>query len=149
MRIAGWLQSLIDGTGTAWAAPGQAAGGANGIMGMVFPLVLFMVIFYFLIIRPQKKKQKQHDQMLASIGRGDKVVTAGGVFGVVREILDDSYLMEVDDGVKVRILKGSISYKRTTDDAGRPKKGVEKETKGAAEPVAPEASAEEAPKIAE
>ena len=95
----------------------------GGIMGMLLPLALFVVIFYFLIVRPQKKKQKAHDQMLASIGRGDTVVTAGGFFGVVRELLDDSYIIEVAEGVKMRILKGSISVKRGPEDKQLSKKG--------------------------
>jgi len=76
---------------------------------------LFVVIFYFLIIRPQKKKQRQHQDMLASIKRGDQVVTAGGFFGIVREMKDDSYILEIADGVKARILKSSIQYKRSEE----------------------------------
>ncbi|WP_343217586.1 preprotein translocase subunit YajC [Cloacibacillus sp. An23] len=84
----------------------------GGLMGMMLPLAMFAAIFYFMIIRPQKKKQRAHEEMLASISRGDTVITAGGFFGVVREILDDSYLIELDEGVKARILKSSISMKK-------------------------------------
>jgi len=102
----------------------------QGLMGMLMPLALFVVIFYFLIIRPQKKKQKAHEEMLASISRGDKVVTAGGFFGTVRDILDDSFIIEVDEGVKMRILKGSISYKRTPEgEKPAPKAKKESEEK--------------------
>ena len=66
-----------------------------------------------MIIRPQKKKQKAHEEMLASITRGSTVITAGGFFGIVREILDDSYIVELDEGVKARILKSSVSMKKT------------------------------------
>lgn len=90
----------------------------GGVMGLVFPIVLFVLIFYFLIFRPQKKKQQQHDQMINSIGRGDTVVSAGGFFGKVSDILEDSYIIEIADGVKVRILKSSISIKREGPDAG-------------------------------
>ena len=90
----------------------------GGVMGLMFPIVLFVLIFYFLIFRPQKKKQQQHDKMINSIGRGDTVVTAGGFFGKVSDILEDSYLIEVADGVKVRILKSSISIRRDGPDAG-------------------------------
>jgi preprotein translocase subunit YajC len=86
-------------------------------MGLAFPIVLMVVIFYFLIFRPQKKKQQQHEKMLASIGRGDTVVSAGGFFGRVSDILDDSYIIEISEGVKVRILKGSISTRREQADA--------------------------------
>lgn len=90
----------------------------GGAMGMMFPIVLFVLIFYFLIFRPQKKKQQQHDKMISSIGRGDTVVTAGGFFGKVSDILEDSYIIELADGVKVRILKTSISVKREGSDPG-------------------------------
>ncbi|MDL2264010.1 preprotein translocase subunit YajC [Synergistaceae bacterium OttesenSCG-928-I11] len=90
----------------------------GGVMGLMFPIVLFVLIFYFLIFRPQKKKQQQHDKMINSIGRGDTVVTAGGFFGKVSDILEDSYIIEVADGVKVRILKSSISIRRDGPDAG-------------------------------
>ncbi len=94
------------------------SGAQGGLMGMLLPLALFVVIFYFLIIRPQKKRQRQHQDMLASIKRGDQVVTAGGFFGTVREMKDDSYILEISDGVKARILKSSIQYKRS-EEAGK------------------------------
>jgi len=59
---------------------------------MMWPLLLFIVIFYFLLIRPQKKRQKQHQDMLNSIKRGDMVVTAGGIYGTVKDIKDDSFI---------------------------------------------------------
>jgi len=100
---------------------GQLAGGEGGaqggILGMLFPLALFVLIFYFFIIRPQKKRQKQHDELLASMTRGDQVVTAGGFFGYIREVKEDSFIIEISDGVKVRILKSSISSKRPADVA--------------------------------
>jgi preprotein translocase subunit YajC len=86
----------------------------GSLMGMLLPIVLFGVIFYFLILRPQKKRQKQQQDMLNSITRGDQVVTAGGFYGTVREVKDDSFILEIAEGVKVRILKGSISGKRTS-----------------------------------
>jgi len=85
---------------------------------MMWPLLLFIVIFYFLLIRPQKKRQKQHQDMLNSIKRGDQVVTAGGVFGTVRDVKDDSFIIEVSDGVKIRVLKNAISMKRSGEEAG-------------------------------
>jgi len=86
--------------------------GQGSLMGMVFPLVIFVVIFYFFIIRPQKKRQKQHDELIASLGRGDQVVTAGGFWGIVREVKDDSIIIEIADGVKTRVMKSSIANKR-------------------------------------
>jgi preprotein translocase subunit YajC len=94
---------------------GQAAGGAGGqgsLMGMLFPLAIFVVIFYFFIIRPQKKRQKAQDQLLASLTRGDQIVTIGGFFATIREVKDDSIVVEIADGVKVRILKSAVATKR-------------------------------------
>lgn len=92
--------------------------GQAGLLGMMWPLLLFIVIFYFLLIRPQKKRQKQHQDMLNSIKRGDQVVTAGGIFGTVRDVKDDSFIIEVSDGVKIRVLKSAISMKRSGGEAG-------------------------------
>lgn len=82
------------------------------MMGMLFPLAILVLFFYFFIIRPQRKRQKQHESMISSIGRGDQVVTIGGFFGTVREIRDDTFLIELAEGVRVRILKSSVQTKR-------------------------------------
>ena len=86
------------------------------------PLILLMVVFFFFTSRSQKKKQKQHESMLASISRGDTVVTAGGFFGKVYEVLDDSYVIEIAEGTRARVLKGSVSSKREGGDPARPRK---------------------------
>ena len=103
-------------------------GQQGGLVGMMLPLAMFAAIFYFMIIRPQKKKQKAHEEMLASISRGATVITAGGFFGVVRDLLDDSYIIELDEGVKARILKSSISMKKTegSSEAKAKKKKLKK-----------------------
>jgi len=92
---------------------GAAAPGAGGgMMGMLFPLVIFVCIFYFFILRPQQKRQKQQSSMIESISRGDQVITIGGFFGTVREVREDSFLVEIADGVKARILKSAVQTKR-------------------------------------
>ncbi|MDR3230110.1 MAG: preprotein translocase subunit YajC [Synergistaceae bacterium] len=100
----------------AGAAPegGAPAGGAQGIMGMLFPLAIFILIFYFFIIRPQRKRQKQHDTLIGGITRGDQVITIGGFLGTVREVRDDTFVVEIADGVKVRVLKSAVQTKRAT-----------------------------------
>ena len=82
------------------------------MMGMLFPLAVFVLIFYFFIIRPQRKRQKQHEGLISSIGRGDQIVTIGGFFGTVREVRDDTFLIELAEGVRVRILKSSVQTRR-------------------------------------
>ena len=102
-------------------------GQQGGLVGMMLPLAMFAAIFYFMIIRPQKKKQKAHEEMLASISRGSTIITAGGFFGIVREVLDDSYIIELDEGIKARILKSSVSMKKT--DGGMDSKTKKKKLK--------------------
>ena len=82
------------------------------MMGMLFPLAVFVLIFYFFIIRPQRKRQKQHEGLISSIGRGDQIVTIGGFFGTVREVRDDTFLIELAEGVRVRILKSAVQTKK-------------------------------------
>jgi preprotein translocase subunit YajC len=102
-------------------------GQQGGLVGMMLPLAMFAAIFYFMIIRPQKKKQKAHEEMLASISRGSTIITAGGFFGIVREVLDDSYIIELDEGIKARILKSSVSMKKA--DGGMDTKPKKKKLK--------------------
>ena len=111
--------TAVSPCGSTGAATGEggAAGGAQGMMGMLFPLAVFVLIFYFFIIRPQRKRQKQHDSLISSIGRGDQVVTIGGFFGTVREVRDDTFLIELAEGVKVRILKSAVQTKRVVAPA--------------------------------
>ena len=87
------------------------------MMGMLFPLAIFVLIFYFFIIRPQRKRQKQHEGLISSIGRGDQIVTIGGFFGTVREVRDDTFLIELAEGVRVRILKSAVQTKRVVSPA--------------------------------
>ncbi|MDY9920755.1 MAG: preprotein translocase subunit YajC [Synergistota bacterium] len=119
-------------------------GQQGGLVGMMLPLAMFAAIFYFMIIRPQKKKQKAHEEMLASISRGSTIITAGGFFGIVREVLDDSYIIELDEGIKARILKSSVSMKKT--DGGMDTKSKKKKLKKSETPTD---TAEESVKEAE
>lgn len=79
----------------------------NPIMTFL-PLVLIIVVFYFFMIRPQMKKQKELAAFRNSIAKGDKVVTTGGIYGKILEIKDNTVLLQVDDNVKLRIDKAAI-----------------------------------------
>ncbi len=88
----------------------QAAGGAGGGLEALFPLVLIFVVFYFLLIRPQQKKAKEHKAMLEAVRRGDKVVTGGGIVGSVTKVIDENEVMvEIAEGVKVRVQRSMIA----------------------------------------
>jgi preprotein translocase subunit YajC len=103
-----------SGGGSGTGGSGEGGGSTQSLTGMMFPLVVFVLIFYFFIIRPQHKRQKQHDTLIGGITRGDQVITAGGFFGTVREVRDDTFMIEIADGVKVRVLKSAVQTKRTT-----------------------------------
>ena len=95
-------------------AEGGAAAQQGGLMGMLFPLAIFVLIFYFFIIRPQKKRDKQQKNMIVSITRGDQIITIGGFYGTVREVRDDSFQIEIAEGVRVTILKSAVQGKRAS-----------------------------------
>ncbi|RJR23727.1 MAG: preprotein translocase subunit YajC [Desulfobacteraceae bacterium] len=88
---------------------GTGNGGTGSGFGAFIPLILMFAIFYFLLIRPQQKKAKQHKQVLASLKRGDRIVTTGGLHGVITGIGDDVVTMEIAPKVRVRISRGSVA----------------------------------------
>jgi len=90
----------------------QAAGtpGTGDFLGMVLPLVLIMGVFYFLLIRPQQRKAKEHQEMLKKVAKGDTVITSGGFIGKVIKVVDDNELqVEIGENVKVRVLRSGIA----------------------------------------
>ncbi|MDT8344285.1 MAG: preprotein translocase subunit YajC [Thermohalobaculum sp.] len=91
----------------------QAAGGAAGgdFLTSLLPLVLIFVIFYFLLIRPQQKRAKEHKAMVEAVRRGDQVVLAGGIFGKISRVRDDNDEVEVEiaEGVRIRVVKSTIA----------------------------------------
>ncbi|MCB2093709.1 MAG: preprotein translocase subunit YajC [Rhodobacteraceae bacterium] len=90
----------------------QAAGGAGaaGALTQFLPLILIFAIMYFLLIRPQQKKLKDHKAMVEALRRGDQVVTQGGIVGKVSKVKEDGELeVEIADGVKVRIVRSTIA----------------------------------------
>lgn len=87
------------------AAPGGFAGGIEAFL----PLVLIFVVFYFLMIRPQQKRAKVHKEMLAALRRNDRVILASGILGQVSKVTSETeVLVEIADGVKVRVLRSAI-----------------------------------------
>jgi len=89
----------------------QSGGLAGGGLGGLMPIVLVMVIFYFLLIRPQQKRAKQHKEMLAAVAKGDKIITNGGIEGKVTKVVDDSETIEVEiaKDVKVNVIRTMIA----------------------------------------
>ena len=110
----------------------QATGtpGAGDFMGMILPLVMIMVVFYFLLIRPQQSKMRQQKEMLAGVKRGDRVVTGGGIIGLVTKVISDNELqVELAEGVRVRIIKQTITDILTRGESVRGAKESEEDDK--------------------
>jgi preprotein translocase subunit YajC len=93
----------------AQAAAG-APGGASSLFGTFLPMLAIIPVFYFLMIRPQQKKAKEHRALISAVKRGDRVVTIGGMLGTVTKVIDNNEIqLEIAEGVRVRILRSSVS----------------------------------------
>ncbi len=90
--------------------PAQGGSPAGGFASFV-PLILMFVIFYFLLIRPQQKKAKEHQAMLGELKKGDKVVTSGGIHGTITKVDDTDVTMEVADKVRIKVTRSNIAVK--------------------------------------
>jgi preprotein translocase subunit YajC len=90
-------------------AQGAPAGGGDLVMSLL-PFVLIFVIMYFLILRPQQKRVKQHQELIKNLRRGDTVITSGGLVGKITKVVDDDQIeVEIADGVRVRQLRAMVS----------------------------------------
>jgi preprotein translocase subunit YajC len=87
---------------------GGEGGGASSLMSFL-PLVAIVAIFYFLILRPQNKKQKDTQKMLAAVKKGDRVVTIGGIHGVIQSVRESTVIIKVDENVKLEFNRAAIS----------------------------------------
>ena len=94
----------------AYAQAAAGAGGASSLFGTFLPMLAIIPVFYFLLIRPQQKKQKEHRALISAVKRGDRVVTIGGVLGTVTKVIDNNEIqLEIAEGVRVRILRSAVS----------------------------------------
>ncbi|HIE07342.1 MAG TPA: preprotein translocase subunit YajC [Desulfarculaceae bacterium] len=91
-------------------AEGGMSGMAGGMEGMksFIPLILMFVIFYFLLIRPQQKRQKEHKALLSNLKRGDDIVTAGGIMGRITNVAEKFVTVEVAEKVRIKVARGQI-----------------------------------------
>jgi preprotein translocase subunit YajC len=113
----------------AWAQ-GTGAGGGSDFLVQLFPLILIFIVFYFLLIRPQQTKVKQQKEMLAGVKRGDRVVTGGGIIGLVTKVIGDNELqVELAEGVRVRIIKQTITDILTRGESVRGAKDSDEDEK--------------------
>lgn len=90
-----------------YAQTGAEAQTTQSLITLVVMLVAFAGIFYFLLVRPQRRREKEHRNLLSSLKRGDRVITAGGIYGTIEDMTEDSVTLVVEEG-KIRLAKGSI-----------------------------------------
>ncbi|MCK4539457.1 MAG: preprotein translocase subunit YajC [Candidatus Krumholzibacteria bacterium] len=93
-----------------FALSGAGQGGEGGNPFMMFvPIILIFVVFYFILIRPQQKKQKAHQALLSQLKKGDKVVTNGGLYGTVSDAKDHVVVLKIAENVKVEVVKSAVA----------------------------------------
>ncbi len=78
-------------------------------IGQFLPLILIFLVFYFLLIRPQQKKAKEHQSYLANLKRGDKVITGGGIYGQITGLTDNAVTLEIADNVRIKVSRAAIA----------------------------------------
>jgi preprotein translocase subunit YajC len=109
---------------------GAGGAGAGGGFTAFVPLILMFVIFYFLLIRPQQKKAKDHREMITNLKKGDRIVTSGGLYGRITGMDEATLTVEISDKVRVKIARGNVtSVIRPTTQSPPPKNGKAVEKK--------------------
>lgn len=93
----------------AFGQPASGNGGGAQLMSTIIMFAAIFLIFYFMIIRPQQKRAKERDKMLAALEKGDKVVTSGGIHGTIAGIEEKSVLLQIADNVKVKVERSAIN----------------------------------------
>ncbi len=88
--------------------PGAAGQGAGGFSSL-FPIILVFVIFYFLLIRPQQKQKKQHQEMINQLKKGDRIITSGGIHGRVTSAGETTLTVEISEKVRIKLVKGNVA----------------------------------------
>lgn len=110
--IAGCVPATTDNTSGEEGT--TTSGGITAYLPIIIVLVLLFGMFYFLMIRPMRQREKKHDEMIVQLSVGDRVITASGIFGVIESIGQDSVVMKVESGASIRVTKGAILNIGTT-----------------------------------
>lgn len=84
--------------------------GTGNLLYQMMPLIFLFAVFYFLLIRPQQKKQKQHQEMVSGLKKNDEVVISGGIHGTIVAVKDKTFSVRVDEGVKIQVNKEAVAY---------------------------------------
>ena len=105
-----WMESV------AWAQTGSGSGSGSGTILSLVPFVLIFVIFYFMLILPQQKKQKQQKTMMEALKKGDKVITASGIWGTITNLGKDTVTLQIADNTKIKMQREFIARVRSEED---------------------------------
>ena len=103
---------IFAGGCTELAGTDSEASGWESTWPMLVFLVVIFVFFWFVMIRPQRKRQKEHQEMMESLNKGDKVITAGGIYGTIESVNDDNVVLKIEGGTTIRIARGSVAVVR-------------------------------------
>jgi len=95
----------------------SAPGGGGAGLGGLLPILIMFAAMYFLLIAPQRKKQKQHQKMISELTSGADVVTSGGIYGTITNVKDDRFVLRIAEGTKIEITKNSIASVISSEDA--------------------------------
>ena len=121
--IAGLIIAVLAlATGCSLIAPTATtnADGTTASSGSIWPMLIFLVVifalFYFVMIRPQRKRQKEQQQMMANLQKGDKVMTIGGIFGTIDSISEDSIVLKVEGGTTIRVARNAVNLRHEATD---------------------------------
>ena len=104
-------------TGGAGASGGQAGG-----FGSLVPLILMFAIFYFLLIRPQQKRSKEHRVMIDNLKKGDRIITSGGLYGRITAVNENTLTVEIADKVRVKVMRSNVATLQNPGGAAQPAK---------------------------
>jgi preprotein translocase subunit YajC len=126
------ITQLFAAYGPQGGASGQSSGGGSP-MSLIFMIIAIFAVMYFLMIRPQQRQKKQHQDMMSQLSKGDKVVTTGGIHGTVAGVKDSLVILKIADNVKVEINRSSVSQivssRASKAQAKGPQKAEEKSGK--------------------
>lgn len=100
----------------AWAQEAAQTATKPSMIESLMPFAFVLVIFYFLLIRPQQKRAKTHQDFLSGLKRGDSVLTSGGILGTIEGLTDQFVTLEVADGVRIRVLKAQVASTSATEE---------------------------------
>ena len=108
--IAGLLITVLVFIGG--CVPADTGEEGTSILPMIIFLVIIFGLFYFVMVRPQRRKQKEHETLVQELQKGDRVITAGGIYGTIDSISEDNIVIKVESGATIRVARGSVAGRR-------------------------------------